>query len=537
MTSNQTFLLFILIFIILVTIVNIIASIIERRKMITKINKLWENKEKLETFIRPNSRFDAQYQVFKDDFKLTQPLIDDKTWSDLNMDAFFHKINFNFTAIGEMKLYATLRGMYEVDNHSLIKHFNENKTFRLNVYYILSNIGKTIYPLFPDQLTPIPKNNLLMLCPLLPFITFLCIFFSSGLGIFLFIGSLFLNIVLSLKLKNTYDQDLKSVFYTSNVIKQCKTLTKIEETPNINVNFNHFRHARRLSGILAQLESNDIVGSTIMLIKLMFMIDYVLFHLIQQSYFRHQAEVKECYDYISTLDNHYSLAMYRRTIKTFCTPLADKNIKGVHFKSLIHPLLDEEIAVPNDLKLDDHLLLTGSNASGKSTFMKAVALNIIMAQSINTVTATIFHYQPGYVVTSMANADDVLSGDSYFMAELKSIQRLFNIHSQAKIYTFIDEIFKCTNTTERIAASESVLHYLNALNNYQVVAATHDIELSNLLEKDYQNYHFNESIQNNEIYFDYKIKSGIANTRNAIELLRITNFPNSIYQRAKKQVE
>lgn len=537
MTNNQTFGLIVLIFIILIAIVNITVSFIERRKTIAKINTLWDRKAKLEIFIRPNSRFDAQYQEYKDNYTDQHPLIDDKTWSDLNIEALFHKINFNFTAIGEMKLYATLRGMFSIENRSLIKRYSEDKSFRLNVSYILSKIGKTVYPLFPDQLTPIPKNNLLMFCPLLPLIAFLSIFISPEIGVFLFIGSFFLNIVLSLNLKKTYEQDLKSIFYTANVIKQCKALSKIEGTPDININFNHFKNSRRFSGLLAQLESNDVVGSTIMLVKLMFMVDYVLFHLIQHSYFKYQNEVEECYDYISTLDNHYSLAMYRRTLTHYCIPHADQYMEGMHFQSLIHPLIDEEVAVPNDLNLDTNLLLTGSNASGKSTFMKAVALNVIMAQSLNIATAESFNYQPGYVFTSMANADDVLSGDSYFMAELKSIRRLFNIHTQAKIYCFIDEIFKGTNTTERIAASESVLSYLNELPNYQVVAATHDIELSTLLEKDYHNYHFNESIQNNEIYFDYKIKSGKANTRNAIELLRITHFPDDIYHRAKTQVD
>lgn len=169
--------------------------------------------------------------------------------------------------------------------------------------------------------------------------------------------------------------------------------------------------------------------------------------------------------------------------------------------------------------------------------MKAVAINIILAQTINTVTADKFSYQPGLVYTSMANADDVLSGDSYFMAELKSIRRLFDIKTMSPVYCFIDEIFKGTNTTERIAASESVLSYLNAQPKYKIVAATHDIELSELLQPDYRNYHFNESIEHNEIYFDYKIKSGKANTRNAIELLRITHFPDKIYKRAKQQVK
>lgn len=103
MTNNQTFGLIVLIFIILIAIVNITVSFIERRKTIAKINTLWDRKAKLETFIRPNSRFDAQYQEYKDNYTDQHPLIDDKTWSDLNIEALFHKINFNFTAIGEMK--------------------------------------------------------------------------------------------------------------------------------------------------------------------------------------------------------------------------------------------------------------------------------------------------------------------------------------------------------------------------------------------------------------------------------------------------
>ncbi|MCI2955949.1 MutS family DNA mismatch repair protein [Staphylococcus caprae] len=537
MTNNLTLALIILIFILLVAIVNIVASIIERRKLITKINTLWDNKSKLESFIRPNSRFDAQYQTYKDEFEKKHPLIDDKTWSDLNLSALFHKINFNFTAIGEMKLYATLRSMFKIEDQSLIQRYNDDKSFRLNVSYILSKIGKNVYPLFPDQLSPISRNNLLMFCPLLPIVTLPIMFISPGSGLFLFIGALILNVTLSMNLKKTYDQDLKSIFYTANVIKQCLALSKLEGTPELDVNFNHFKTSRRFSGFLSKIESPDFVTSSILFVKLIFMIDYVLFHLIQHSYFKYQDEVTKCYDYISTLDNHYSLAMYRRTLSYYCEPDIDESVGGVHFQNLIHPLIDEDVAVPNDLNLDNHILLTGSNASGKSTFMKAVALNIIMSQSLRTATADTFKCKPGYVYTSMANADDVLSGDSYFMAELKSIRRLFNIDTLSTVYCFIDEIFKGTNTTERIAASESVLSYLNALPNYQVVAATHDIELSSLLERDYHNYHFNESINNNEIYFDYKIKPGKANTRNAIELLRITQFPNAIYERAKEQVK
>lgn len=535
MTNNQTLVLIILTFIILITLVNVIISIIERRKQIAKINTLWDNKLKLESFIRPNSRFDAQYHAYRDYYN-EQSFIDDKTWSDLNMDTLFHKINFNFTAIGEMRLYATLRGMFKVNQTSLINMFKDNKVFRLNVSYILSKIGKNVYPLFPDQMLPSKRNILLMFCPLLPFIGFAFIFLIPSKGILICLTFMILNAILSFKLKKSYDQDLKSVFYTANVIKQSQALSKIESTPAISVDFTHFKASRRFSGLLARVESQDMASSIIMFIKLVFMIDYVLFHLIQRSYFKYQEEVMACYDYISILDNHYSIAMYQHTLTHYCYPKINNNINGLQMKSIIHPLLDEENAIANTIEISNHILLTGSNASGKSTFMKAVALNLILAQSIQTATAHSFIYQPGYVMTSMANADDVLSGDSYFMSELKSIRRLFNTYQCNKIYCFIDEIFKGTNTTERIAASESVLSYLDNQKAYQVIAATHDVELSILLENTYNNYHFNESIQKNSIFFDYKIKPGKANTRNAIELLRITQFPIDIYQRAQQNI-
>ena len=535
MTNNQTLVLIILTFIILITLVNVIISIIERRKQIAKINTLWDNKLKLESFIRPNSRFDAQYHAYRDHYN-EQSFIDDKTWSDLNMDTLFHKINFNFTAIGEMRLYATLRGMFKVNQTSLINMFKENKVFRLNVSYILSKIGKNVYPLFPDQMLPTKRNILLMFCPLLPFIGFAFIFLIPSKGILICLTFMILNAILSFKLKKSYDQDLKSIFYTANVIKQSQALSKIESTPAISVDFTHFKSSRSFSGLLARVESQDMSSSIIMFNKLVFMIDYVLFHLIQRSYFKYQEEVMTCYDYISILDNHYSIAMYQHTLTHYCYPKINHNINGLQMKSIIHPLLDEENAIANTIDISNHILLTGSNASGKSTFMKAVALNLILAQSIQTATAHSFIYQPGYVMTSMANADDVLSGDSYFMSELKSIRRLFNTHQCNKIYCFIDEIFKGTNTTERIAASESVLSYLDNQKAYQVIAATHDVELSTLLENTYNNYHFNESIQENSIFFDYKIKPGKANTRNAIELLRITQFPIDIYQRAQQNI-
>ena len=113
------------------------------------------------------------------------------------------------------------------------------------------------------------------------------------------------------------------------------------------------------------------------------------------------------------------------------------NDDSVEFEALTHPLLVD--AISNDLVINSHILLTGSNASGKSTFMKAIALNLLLAQTINTVTAKYFKYKPGLIFTSMVNQDDILSGDSYFMTEIKSIKRLFDLKQRIK---FIASLMK-----------------------------------------------------------------------------------------------
>ena len=532
MNIYQTYACLVIGIIVLGIVVNTITTIVKRKKLISNIKQLWKSKKTLEEFIRPNSRFDYQFNLRRKNYSDT--LIDDKTWTDLDMDTLFHKSNFNFTAIGEMKWYATLRKMFTINNKKLVNQFKDEQ-FRVNVSYHLALIGKVVYPLFPDQIKPVKRNNLFMLCPFLPLLGAIIIFINISLGILVILFSILLNIGLSAYLKKSYSQDLKSIFYTSKVIKHSYSLSKIKGTPSINIDFQQFKLARSLSGFIGKADDQDIGGTFIMLFKMSFMLDYFFFHIIQFTYVKHQEELLQCYDYISTLDNHYSLVMYRRTLHTYCEPSIIKDKQQITFSNLLHPLLTE--AVPNSLNIKHNILLTGSNASGKSTFMKAVATNLILAQTLNTATAKAFSYKPGLVYTSMANTDDILSGDSYFMTELKSIRRLFNIKNNQLVYCFIDEIFKGTNTTERIAASESVLNYLDTEKHYKVIAATHDIELSEYLKANYENYHFNESIENNQIYFDYKIKKGKANTRNAIELLRITQFPEKVYTRAKQTIK
>ena len=135
----------------------------------------------------------------------------------------------------------------------------------------------------------------------------------------------------------------------------------------------------------------------------------------------------------------------------------------------------------------------------------------------------------------MSLRDDLLHKDSYFMVEIKALKRIFDYsisHPERKVLCFVDEVLRGTNTVERIAACTQILKKLSDM-GVLTFAATHDIELTSLLEDIYDNYHFDEEIRDDDVLFNYLIKPGKATSKNAIKLLSIMGFSDDIVDRAK----
>jgi len=163
-------------------------------------------------------------------------------------------------------------------------------------------------------------------------------------------------------------------------------------------------------------------------------------------------------------------------------------------------------------------------------------MNMIMAQSICTILATSYKAPAFYIYSSMAITDDLLEGDSYFIAEIKSIKRIVDaIDEKRPVFCVIDEVLRGTNTIERIAASSELLKLI-ANKGVLCFSATHDIELCELLEDDYLMLHFTESItETGEVVFDYKLREGSALTRNAIKLLDALGFDKELIASATER--
>jgi DNA mismatch repair ATPase MutS len=201
---------------------------------------------------------------------------------------------------------------------------------------------------------------------------------------------------------------------------------------------------------------------------------------------------------------------------------------------LTHPLVTN--AVPNSIALapPQGVLVTGSNMSGKSTFLRTVGVNVVLAQTVCTTLARAYE-APAYTVGScIGRSDDLIAGKSYYLVEVESVLALVRASARDAPHLFIfDELFRGTNALERIAAAEAVLAELVGRGKPHVVlAATHDGELVDLLRDTYEVYHLSDAIGPDGLVFDYRLTAGAATSRNAIALLRLNGAPEALVTRA-----
>ena len=264
-------------------------------------------------------------------------------------------------------------------------------------------------------------------------------------------------------------------------------------------------------------------------LRIFFMIDMLSMVSIVRIINRSMQDVRALYDLVGEADAMLSVAQYGQRVPGLCRPVFEKE-RGMRFTGLAHPLLKN--AVTNDLVWTRNVLLSGANASGKSTFIKAVAVNAILAQTIGLCRATALTMCRGRVMTAMAVRDNLLGGESYFVVEIKSLRRILEAMDGRMVYGFIDEILRGTNTIERIAASSAVLDAI-ARRNALCMAATHDIELTRLLRDGFQNLHFSETVDEDSIRFDYLLREGPTRPRNAIRLLEQMGYGQEIIAAAQ----
>lgn len=480
--------------------------------------------------------------------------IDDVTWNDLEMNLVFHRINNCNSFAGEQVLYHTLHCLPKNKQASellenKINFFTKNIKERENIQLLLSSLGKVdgsySLPMLMNNIDMIILPGIwgyrimqaLLILSILPSIVF-----QNPNLLFITLGIFVINLIIYIKNKIKYETYLNMLGSILQIVKFAVKLTstdkysyenEFKDLKNLTVPFKNLNHLVgriqskkeiSLTGNTEAIFFDYLIGATLW--------DFIIYNKIVRILSGKQKLFQKLYKRVGEIDMCISVASFRESLPFYCNPTFIEEPK-IQMVDIYHPLIDEPIC--NTVKLNNNCIITGSNASGKSTFIKAVTINSILAQNINTCMAKDFVLPYGKIITSMAVRDDLMSGESYFIKEIKYLNRIIqSLKEERLIICTIDEILRGTNTEERIAASASILKYLNNKNCIAIVAS-HDIELTQLLNGLYDNYHFCEQFQEDDIIFEYKIHEGATTSKNAIRLLELTHFPKEIIANAKNK--
>ncbi|WBX71301.1 MutS-related protein [Tenacibaculum retecalamus] len=237
----------------------------------------------------------------------------------------------------------------------------------------------------------------------------------------------------------------------------------------------------------------------------------------------YKSTVEEWFNVVSFFDAQNSLANFVFNKPEYIFPTINNEKSVLNAVNLGHPLLNATKRIDNDFVIENEefFIVTGANMAGKSTFLRAVSLAIVMSNTGLPICAENVKYNPVKLITSMRTSDSLNDDESYFYAELKRLKFIVNEIKTENYFIILDEILKGTNSMDKAIGSKKFIEKLNKSHSIGIIA-THDVSLCEL-SKEYntiKNYYFDAEIINNELHFDYKMKNGVCKNMNASFLLK-----------------
>ncbi len=497
--------------------------------------------------------------------------IDAITWNDLEMDQIYSRMDTCQSAAGEEYLYALLHApalnkQQEQLSEEQLSYLTTHAKERVQLQERLAQLGSTgKYSLYDhlDYLDRLgerkPFKHVVSL--LLPLVCVALMFVSVSVGTVALVLALGYNLYSYFNEKRQIEPYLVSFGFLLRLIRCAKAMTETdafaqeeifaEEKKSLSQLTEGFRGFCRGSGLLLS-GSYGAGGSPADLamdyVRMLLHLDLLKFDSMLAQVKQKRKEIDLLLTVIGRMDAQIAVASYRQALPYWSLPILEPTDEVehpfFHVQELYHPLIAEP--VPNSLDTERSVLLTGSNASGKSTFLKAVALCALLSQTIRTAPAKAYKGNFFRIYSSMALRDNLQGGESYFIVEIKSLKRIVDAVGAdgdrteqactSPILCFIDEVLRGTNTVERIAASAQILKSLSE-KGALCFAATHDVELTHMLEEFYVNYHFEESFAQGDISFPYRLLQGRAQSRNAIRLLSSIGYEPEVVQLAEESAQ
>jgi hypothetical protein len=470
--------------------------------------------------------------------------VDDRTWRDLDFDDVFAKIDHTLSRVGQQYLYAMLRAPHGTREpmdrlHSVALELESDAESLGRCRTALGRVDDPRAGFLVDLIFGnLPERpRFWWIFPLLTITSISCLvwtFFDSR-ALVAVIAMCVVNVVSQLFLRRRMETFLSAIHEIPTFIESSRSIGALQLdscSPELATLRDGARQLSLLYGTTKWLkfepgqESSEALTLVYSYTNLLVLGDVNAFVFGINAARHAQPLLREMYAALGYMDAVQSLIEIRRRARQWCVPeftvqtlQADANTESASRKTLsvsgiVHPLVVD--AVPNTLTIDGtSVLITGSNMSGKTTFVRALGINAILAQTINTVFGQSWHAPFLAVGASIGREDSVLEGKSYYLAEVESVRRLVRAKNDGLQHLFLlDEIFRGTNTPERVAGAYAVLEYL-----------THDTELREMLGADFTSRHFRENVADRQLTFDFIMRDGSATTRNAIALLELMEYP------------
>jgi DNA mismatch repair ATPase MutS len=474
--------------------------------------------------------------------------IDDRTWRDLDCDALFTFIDTTSCAAGKQLLYAMLREPSRdaellAGRDAAITAIANDGSLRQRIKSALKQTGDLsgVYRLFGDSLPERPR-----FAGLVPFLSVfaavaIAAAFITPAAVIAIIAIAVINFAIQLGYRRKIQEFIPAVAVLRALLGAAEKLSlgvgaagpaarAGDQIAALRAALPRLTPLRRSTSwlFIEQSSTNEITNMVAMYVNMFFLLDVNAFVASITTIRNERAALESLFRAIGTLDAYGAAADLRSRLPKAARPriAAKMNVLGA-----VHPLLDEP--VPNDVIVErGGLLITGSNMSGKTTFLRTVAVNVILAQTLCVAAADDYAAPLLAVRSAIGGGDSLLEGKSYYLRQVEDVRELVLASDRDVAHLFIlDELFRGTNTVERIAAGKAILAYL-ARSPHVVLAATHDLELIELLGERYEFHHFAETIEDGALSFDFKLRPGAASTRNAIRLLEVAGFPASIVEDA-----
>lgn len=283
---------------------------------------------------------------------------------------------------------------------------------------------------------------------------------------------------------------------------------------------------RELSKLINNLDTrnNMLMGA---ILNIIFLWDFKYVMKIVQWKSKYEADILEAFDVIAEFEALNSLAILKRNHPNWTTPelLSNTTDDKILATEIAHPLIPVAQSVTNDYTNEHHriALITGSNMAGKSTFLRTIGINAVLAYAGAVTCATVFKLPIYNLISYMRIRDSLNESTSTFKAELDRMKFILDTAKQDKgSFFLIDEMLRGTNSVDKYLGSRAIIRKLIAMEGKGMVA-THDLQLASLEEENVgkvQNYHFDIRVEEGEMLFDYKLKHGRCTIFNASLLLK-----------------